>query len=304
MNETGSAGEVLAPTLRQLAALGVEGTITGAARASGTSQPTLSRAVRWWEAELQLPLVVRRGRGVDLTAEGAYLASAAAEALRVLDAALDRLRGTPTPPALTVGFVRSLGPVVVGELVASFLADHPDVVVGHREDSTSGLLDGLDDRSIDVAVTAPRPPARYGWLPLGQQSFVLMLPRTHPLAKEDSIRLEQLRGEPFLALDRRFHTRQVADRLCAAAGVTARVVVEADDLFTVTNYVAAGLGVAIMPFASTPSPRTVELPISDDGARREFGLAWPLDEDPSAAVFVEHARRLSTRYPKWADLIA
>jgi len=302
MNDS-SAIEALAPALLQLAALATEPTITRAAARSGTSQPTLSRSLRRWEERLGFQIVVPRGRGVDLTADGRALAAAAAEVVRGLGAAVASIRGEQVRRPFTVGFLRSLGPTVVGELVSSFLRDHPDVVVAHRETSTSGAIEALDAGDVDVAVTAPRPPARFHWLPLGTQAFTLMVPGSHLLAERSSVRLEEVKDERFLALDSRYHARSVADALCVAAGFVARIAVEADDIVTVANYVGAGLGVAILPADSSVHRRTVSVPISDPGASREFGLAWASPgADAGTRAFAEHARALGERYPKWADI--
>ncbi|MCK9898452.1 LysR family transcriptional regulator [Frankia sp. AgB32] len=302
MNEkTGAAS--LVPELAQLAALGVERSITRAAARAATSQPTLSRAVRRWEDALGVRLVEAEGRGIRLTPEGNLLTVAAEEALLVMETAVRRVRGEPRAPAITIAFLRSLGPPVVGELVSSFLRAHPGVLIGHREASTAAVLDGIDARQIDLAVTAPHPPGRFGWLHLGHQAIVLMVPSTHQLADRGAVALREVGDEAFLALDHRFHTRQVTDALWAAAGIAPRITMEASDLLTIANYVSAGLGMALVPADSTAHARTVNLPLADAGARREFGLVWGTQDDrPLTLSFVAHAHQLGERYPGWADI--
>ena len=53
--------------------------------------------------------------------------------------------------------------------------------------------------------------------------------------------------EPFVSLRRTSALREQSDALCAQAGFRPQVVFEGDDLSTVRGFVAAGLGVAIMP---------------------------------------------------------
>ncbi|MGY4857366.1 LysR family transcriptional regulator [Cryobacterium sp. AP23] len=294
---------ILAPGLTQLAALAVEHNVTRAAARTGTSQPTLSRAIRRWEESLGIGLIESHGRGVRLTEDGQVLAVAALDAIRLMETALARVRGDGPEQSLTIGFLRSLGPTVVGELVSSFLHHAPDVIVAHRELSTTAILDALDAGEIDVAITAPKPPARFAWLPFGSQAISLMVPGSHPLAARHEVQLAEVRDEKFLALNHQYHARQVADMLCAAAGFTPRIVLEANDLITVANYVGAGLGVAIVPADSSTHPRTVNVAIADQGARREFGLAWdPGVTHAVATQFVAHAEALANRYPHWADI--
>lgn len=303
MNDEGvSAGRVLAPGLVQLAALGVHGSITGAAGASGVSQPTLSRALRRWQQEIGVELAAPHGHGVRLTDAGVHLSLAASAALELMDDAVAQLRAGAGPSRLAVGHLHSLGPAVVSELVASYLPEHPDVLVSHSEDTTEGLLGGLDAGRIGVAITSPRPPERYEWLMLGEQSLVVLLPRTHRLATAPRIDLRDLAGERFVALDPRHHARRAADRLCARVGIRPRIVLEADDFVTIDNYVGSGIGVAVLPYEPSLGARTAVLPIDDDTARREFGLVWPSEPGEPVDGFVAHARAVQAQYPDWANL--
>ncbi|WP_327175639.1 LysR family transcriptional regulator [Streptomyces sp. NBC_01335] len=302
MNEK-SAAEVLAPGLVQLAALARDPNITRAALEAGTSQPTLSRALRRWGSGLGVALVEPDGRGVRLTREGRILALAATDAAALLQRAVERVRDQEAIAALSVGFLRSLGPSVVGELVASFLVDRPDVVVTHHEGAGGDLLEAVESGVVDVAVLTPRPSRRLHWLRLGQQAMTLTVPVGHRLAQGGAVRLAQVRDEPFLALDHRFDTRRVAEELCAAEGFTPRVTLEADSVTTLRDYVAAGLGVAVLPADTSADARTVTLPLATPAASREFGLVWhPGRLRPAAAELVGHARRLGDRYPAWADI--
>ena len=88
--------------------------------------------------------------------------------------------------------------------------------------------------------------------------------------------------------------RAQTDALCRAAGFTPRSAFESDDLAVVRGFVAAGLGVAVVP-ADGFSPgethgRERHLRIADAGAHREVGMAWPSERRllPSAELFRRH----------------
>jgi LysR family transcriptional regulator, transcription activator of glutamate synthase operon len=142
-------------------------------------------------------------------------------------------------------------------------------------------------------------------VPLGRQSFVLVVPAGHRLAGLGPPALEEVRDEPFLALDRRFDARRRADALCARAGFTPRIALETDDVTTVRGYVGAGLGVAVLPADTATAARTADVPIRADSATwREFGLAWlPHRATAQVEALLGHADRLSRRYPGWADIL-
>ena len=88
--------------------------------------------------------------------------------------------------------------------------------------------------------------------------------------------------------------RALTDELCRAAGFTPRTAFESDDLAVVRGFVAAGLGVAVVP-ADGFSPgetygRERHLRIVDAGAHREVGMAWLSERRllPSAELFRRH----------------
>ena len=87
--------------------------------------------------------------------------------------------------------------------------------------------------------------------------------------------------------------RQLTDELCTAAGFEPEVAFVCDDLQVVRGFVAAGLGVAVVPPREgherpTGAVRVVRL--LDSGATRELGLAWSLSRRPlpSAQLFREY----------------
>ncbi|TFB87562.1 LysR family transcriptional regulator [Cryobacterium algoricola] len=295
----------LAPALAQLAALLADTNVTRAAAASGVSQPTLSRTMARWERDLGIVLFSRVGREISLTPDGVALATAATRAATFLESALEDLRSEARPQSLALGFLRSLGPTIVGELVSSFHAQAPGVLVSHREGASSELLDDLEAGRLDIVVVGPRPAARYGWLRLGRQTLSLVVPAHHRLAGLDAVDLADAAEESFLSLDSRYSTRQQADALCHEAGFVPRILLEADDARTVRDYVAGGLGIAILPTDTSVNPRVVNVPIASPNASREIGIAWDLHRrlGPVGASFRDNAEELVARYPGVADLL-
>jgi DNA-binding transcriptional LysR family regulator len=104
--------------------------------------------------------------------------------------------------------------------------------------------------------------------------------------------------EPFVSLRRTSALREQSDALCAQAGFRPQVVFEGDDLSTVRGFVAAGLGVAIVPAPRAGSPEAAAGPvvyceITDPGAVRELCLTWSAERRllPAAELFRKHVIR-------------
>src|SRR5690606_41796385 len=83
-------------SVRIVRAIAEHGSISAAARALGYSQPAVSQHLRRAEQRLGVPLVVRAGRRIRLTAPGTVLARPA----QTLGQALDAARGHRTPPTV------------------------------------------------------------------------------------------------------------------------------------------------------------------------------------------------------------
>jgi LysR family transcriptional regulator, transcription activator of glutamate synthase operon len=126
----------------------------------------------------------------------------------------------------------------------------------------------------------------------------LAVPVHHRLAGHARIRLIEAAAEPFIMLRPTSLLRQLCESLCRDAGFQPVVAFEGDDLPTVRGFVAAGLGIAIVPALREGSPDVATGPlqhvqIADPRAVREIGLAWSGTRRllPTAELFRDHVIR-------------
>lgn len=283
------------PVLREL---GNGETITSTAERLGFSQPALSRAIARCESELSVKLVERAGRGIALTEEGRVLADAATEALSIFQPALEDVLGDRNARPVRLGTLRSiagqLGPMMTRTPISS------NVTIS--EGSTDGLLEKLVKGDIDAVIIGPRPEdPRFDWTFLQNQEFVLAVPPEHRLAGREAIMLSEAADESFVAMDSKYTTRDLADQLCAEAGISPPITVESDNPYTLRTYVASGLGLCILPdimAGDDPSIATVRiLRPGGELATREIGMvrmkSRPLPAQVRSALRSLLARPLS-----------
>lgn len=113
----------------------------------------------------------------------------------------------------------------------------------------------------------------------------LVVPDGHRLAASERITIADLAGEPFVDFPIGYGNRSVVDRAFAAAGVTRQVSTEVIDIGTGARFVAAGLGVAILPrFAVPPDLDVVLRTVSDADLQWPLGVATSAVRAPSAAA--------------------
>ncbi|KOT55013.1 MULTISPECIES: LysR family transcriptional regulator [Streptomyces] len=285
----GGAVNVELRHLRALAAIGDEGTITGAAAALHVSQPALSRTLEQLESRLGTSLVERTTRRLRLTPAGRRLYEHAHRILTQLDDALTE--ATAGPRALRVGFVwAALGRHTV-PLLREWRRARPDVPVEvHRlADPEAELRRG----TVDLAFlrTLPADDGALHTVALYQERRMAALCESDPLAGADAVGLADLAHHPIA--------------LCATACTTSTELWPAGrrprHTFEVANVdewltaIATGEAAGVTAEAtghSHPHPGVRYLPITDAGPLTVL-LARPRTAThPATAAFADHARRI------------
>ncbi|MFZ0160239.1 MAG: LysR family transcriptional regulator [Kineosporiaceae bacterium] len=273
-------------------------TVTEVGELYWVSQSGVSRGLARLEAEVGTPLLRRSGRTLRMTRAGAAFKRHVDALLNDLDdgvAAVDQLID-PETGTVGLAFQLSLGTWLVPDLVAGFRAMHPRVqfvLQQSRGELGAGVLDG--DR-VDLEITTVRgsdPTVR--WHRLLTEPLCLAVPRTHRLADRAGIDLSEASAEAFVTFRPGSRLRRHAEELCEKAGFHPTIAVESDDVPTVRGFVAAGLGVAIIPRsrpgrAEASDAPVHHVPIADPSAVRQIGLAWSAAHRllPAAELFREH----------------
>ncbi|GHH85722.1 transcriptional regulator [Streptomyces sulfonofaciens] len=276
---------LLAPRLAQFVAVARHEHVTRAAQQLGMPQPTLSRALARLEGDLGVTLFARQGRRLRLTRAGVTFRGAAERALAEVERAAESVR--VEAGRISFGFLHTLGPETVPELLRAFRVDHPQVRFQLVQTYGEAMLERLRAGTLDLCVTSPLPDepglvARR----LAEQRLRLVVPNGHRLAGRRRARLAEVAGEPFVTLEPGFGLRRITDALCAEAGFTPRVAFEGEEVETLRGLVAAGLGVALLPSPPVPRAGVTELDVVGQRAVREIGVAWlrgQTDAPPLAA---------------------
>jgi len=271
-------------------------TVTEVSEIDGVSQPGVSRALARLEAEVGTPLLRRSGRILRMTHAGSAFKQHVDALLHQLDDGLAAVEQILEPETGTVAlaFQISLGTWLVPDLVSSFRAEHPQVHFALRQVRDELAETALAQGSADLVLSTVRSAeAGLHRQRLADEPLRLAVPAGHPLADQPEVRLADAASEPFLALQRPSALRRLSDDLCRAAGFEPAISFESEDVHTIRGFVAAGLGVAIIP-TSGPQPATpapvVYRSLGDVHAVREIGLSWAADRRllPAAELFRRH----------------
>lgn len=141
-------------TLTAIVAAVEEGSLRGAARRVGVSQPALTKMVRELEVELSATLLVRTSKGVLPTAQGKVLYAHAVRVARELNAAalgISQLGGKMSGE-LKVGAVPLAVLLLIPETLRTFGREFPDIRLRVSEELYIAQLQRLRSGEVDVAV--------------------------------------------------------------------------------------------------------------------------------------------------------
>jgi DNA-binding transcriptional LysR family regulator len=277
--------------LRYLDAVAGRRSFTQAALDLHIAQSALSQQVARLERELGVELLRRTTRRVEVTEVGELVLARARRALAEVDgvrADLDALQGL-VRGTLRLGGVPPVGPVHPAALIADFTRAHPGVAVTVRAGVALPLLSQLHDGTLDLvmALVDPDPLEGIDGVRLLDEELVVIAHLGHPLARAKRVRVERLDGEPLVTYAPGSALRDALLALVPGG----RVVAEANDLETVRELTARGLGVSLMPRSAVAShgDRLAIRPLSPRHAL-PVSLVWRAGErpTPAAQAFREH----------------
>lgn len=257
------------------------------AEAMGCSVAKVQRVLRRLENNLALALLEREGRRLRLTRAGWALAEEGGRVLRARTDAVAAARAVAGERRgrLRVGHTFSLGISFVPGVVADYLGWRDLDAVSLRHGAATEMVTALLGGHIDAAFTSSAPvETDIVVVPLFEEGTVLAVPDGFERG-DDRVRLVDLRDRPFVSMPSGANSRSLMVRACARAGFSPRVVLEADDLFTVAGAVAAGVGIAVLPsrmadfrlrglrylevVEETPTVRTISLAFRKAAAHRD-----------------------------------
>lgn len=240
--------------MQVLRAVVTSGSVSAAATNLGYTPSAISQQLTTLEREAGTPLLEKLGRGVRPTPAGRLLAERAgrvADLLSDTEAELADLRAGWTG-LLRMQFFHTASVGLIPPAIAKFRATHPDVQLDltMREDN---LVDSIASGDADLAVIVVSrqiPEARGVRLQhLADDPYRIVLPIDHRMTDHDCVDLAKLADESWIrsAISTGGTCDEALQDAYACAGFTPNMTMEVDGSYAAQGYVAAGLGVSLVP---------------------------------------------------------
>lgn len=246
--------------LRYFIAVAEEGHITRAAERLGIQQPPLSQQLKALEQLLDVQLLRRKPRGVELTDAGVVFLKDARAMIAHLERAKETTRRTARGELgrLCIG-VTSTTPFnpLVPRTIRAFCVACPKVELTVEECLSNESIDRLNNQSIDAAFIRTSLPERSGLaiVPLLDEPMVVALSSHHPLAaRVAAVTFKDLAEENMILYGppgTGMYDTIIAG--CVAAGFNPRVgnlgvsTQRAPRIGSTLSLVAAGLAITLVP---------------------------------------------------------
>jgi len=171
------------------------------------SQPGLSRQIKQMELELGLVLFERTNKKVVLTKAGNYLKDEVTMLLKNMNDSFDhaQLIQEGMEGHISIGYVGSAMQNVIPELLLKIQEDHPKVHYSLREMENPDQIRALLQSEIDLAfVRLDKVPRGLEIRPVFEDTFSLVLPKNHPINKENFQGLKTFEEEAFILFDQSY----------------------------------------------------------------------------------------------------
>ncbi|WP_211827448.1 hydrogen peroxide-inducible genes activator [Kistimonas asteriae] len=300
--------------LRYIVALAQERHFGKAAERCFVSQPTLSVGVKKLEDELGIAIFERSKTAVRVTPLGEKVIEQAQKVLEETSAIKEiaSMGKDQLSSPLRVGAIYTIGPYLFPHLIPQLTKTAPTMPLYIEENFTAVLRQKLRMGELDAIIIAlPFTEPDVVTKPLYDEPFTVLMPGSHPWAKQKTIDPLSLQVEDVLMLGEGHCFRDQVLAACPALtnkkdntqNNNGHMDIEASSLETIRHMVASGMGITVLPMSAADDRHYAEgllttRPFKSPAPSRTVALAWRASFPRTKAIDVlEQAIRLCSTQP-------
>ncbi len=218
------------------------------------SQPALSIAIKNLEQEVGGALLSRTTRAVVLTPEGELFLPTAKRLLQEWNDAFDDLSQSFALEhgILSIAAMPSFASSLVPSYLKKFRESYPQVKIKLHDVIAENAVQMVCDGQVELALVFEVPDSpQLDFIPLFEDKFVAAVSQYYEVTTQ-AITWQQLLSSPFIALQNPSNIRAQIEALLVQNELAFEVEFEANQLATIGQMVASGLGVSAVPSLCAP----------------------------------------------------
>lgn len=274
--------------LKYFITIAEEGNITKAAKRLHIAQPPLSQQLKLLEEELEVKLVERGSRKIQLTDAGRILRHRAEQIVELVDSTVKELKdfNQGLQGTLSVGTVPSSGSTLLPERIYNFHESYPGVSFQIWEGDTYRVMDLLNNGVVEIGIIRT---------PIKSEFFEIIYLPNEPMVvatrgnmywkeEQEAISLKDLKDKPLI-IDRRFE-KMIIDS-CEKSGFEPKILCRSDDARSILLWADTGIGAAIVPKAAIgliPSTNLKYKEINETSLETQTAIIWMKNRYLSSAA--------------------
>ena len=249
------------------------------------TQPALTARMRALEKEVGSQLLVRTGRGMQLTAAGEAFLPYATRALDAISQGRTHLTQLARGEAgeLVVGASPAISTYVLPRALREFREQRPGVELRVRTGHSEDIFELVTRGEVELGLARQLSHEGVEQVHLYDDELVLVVEAAHELARRETTSVADLAEEQLILFDTSSSYHELTGALFRSAGVTPRAVMELDNIDATKKMIAQGLGIGFIPRAA----------ISDELEAGTLAVAALVDAEPLRRPIVAITRARS-----------
>ena len=273
---------------------------TKAADKLGYSQPTISFQIKQLEQELGTPLFERIGHTVSLTNKGKEFLQYAQRIYQLMEE-MSSINNNDLQGNLRIGMADSLCLPIIVKNFSTFTNQYPNISLTISTASTSDLFKLLDHNEVDVICTMDQRVYNTNYKIISEERMNahLVCSSLHPLAKKETITIEDIMNEPFLLTEKGVSYRRIFDEALAKLDKEIHPILEISNPDYICQLIAANMGLSYLPDYVTQDAinkkEVVQLSLNNLDAELWKLVAVHRDKwiSPQLQVLLDHLTKIS-----------
>lgn len=222
---------------------------TKASKSLHLSQSTISKVVKSLEEELNVELIDRTAKNIELTEAGEIVL---AEAEMILESMNDISTNLYDLMNLKKGKIKIGIPPIIGflffpKIIKQFNELYPDIKISIFEDDSKKVIQDVKEGVLDLGVVIqPVDQKEFEVVLFVRDELSLFVHTNHPLAQREKVEMRDLQNETFI-LFKQEYIHDLIVQECQKAGFKPKIAYEISEWGFIGGMIGENLGVSICP---------------------------------------------------------